>query len=175
MGIRPGARRAAPSDARERFVMRQRKPVTWILVADGARARVFAANRPGKGLREALPMAFVGVNLPARARAHDRPGRAFDRFGPGRHDLRGNANPHGRAKTALARDVARHLEDAARRARFDRLVVVAPPRALGEVRAALGPEAARRVVAEVGKDLSRLPKARIVPHLSPRLHPAVRP
>jgi protein required for attachment to host cells len=153
--------------------MRQRKPVTWVLVADGARARVFAANRPGKGLRDALPMAFVGVNLPARARAHDRPGRAFDRFGPGRHDLRGKADPHARAKTALARDVARHLEEAARTAKFDRLVVVAPPRALGEVRAALGPEAGRRVIAEVKKDLTRLPKWQIVPRLRPDLQPVL--
>jgi protein required for attachment to host cells len=155
--------------------MRQRKPVTWVLVADGARARVFAANRPGKGLRDALPMAFVGVNLPSRARAHDRPGRALDRSGASRHGLDGHADPHGRAKTALARDVARHLEGAARRARFDRLIVVAPPRTLGEVRALLGPEAARRVVAEIAKDLTRLPKWQIVPHLHARLHPTAGP
>jgi protein required for attachment to host cells len=37
--------------------------------------------------------------------------------------------------------------------RFQALVVVAPPRMLGDLRAALHPEVAQRVVGEVPKDL----------------------
>ncbi len=41
--------------------------------------------------------------------------------------------------------------------RFQELVVVAPPRMLGELRARLRTEVADTVIAEVAKDLSALP------------------
>ena len=145
---------------------------TWVLVADGTRARLFVQD--DEGLKPALEEEFIGMNLPSRDIASDKQGRSFDSAGQGRHAMERPTDPHRHEKQVFASDIADLLDSARRNNAFDELVVVAPPRALGEVRAALGPEAGRRVVAEVAKDLTRLPKWRIVPHLRPALAPVAR-
>jgi protein required for attachment to host cells len=49
---------------------------------------------------------------------------------------------------------------------YDRLILVAAPSALGDLRAALSPEVRAKVVAEVPKDLTKTPDAAVVEHLS---------
>ena len=49
--------------------------VTWVVVADGARARIFTNNGPGKGLTAIPKGDFSVTHSPARDIAADRPGR----------------------------------------------------------------------------------------------------
>jgi protein required for attachment to host cells len=140
-------------------------PPTWIVIADGARARVFAHAGPGKGLQAVLD------NESADARAHigdivsDRAGRTFDSAGEGRHGYEPPVDPKREAQLAFARSLARALEDGLNRHRFERLVIAAPPRALGDLRACLSKAVAAAVVHELPKDLTNLPDHALADHL----------
>jgi protein required for attachment to host cells len=58
------------------------------------------------------------------------------------------------------------VDAAAGRDAFDRLALVAPPRALADLRAALGPSARSRLVGVLAKDLVKVPDHEIPPHLT---------
>ncbi len=129
---------------------------TWILVADGARARFLLNQGPGKGLEiPAMPELSTG-HAPTREVGTDRPGRVHDRMGPGRHAMAPRVDWHQFEKSEFARRVATTLNKAAGRNDFDRLVLVAPPKTLGSLRAALDKAAAAKVTAELPKDLTHV-------------------
>jgi len=134
-----------------------RAVTTWVLVADGSRARLFVNEVVGKGLKPALDQEFVGTKLPSREIATDKPGRAFDSAGEGRHAMEPPTDPHRREKQAFAHELADVLEDGRKRNAFDRLVVVAPPEALGDLRSAFSDALRRMVSAELNKDLTKIP------------------
>lgn len=62
-------------------------------------------------------------------------------------------NPSG-DHDAFARRIAGYLDKARHRQRYDRLLLVAPPRFLGQMRDALGEEVARLVADDLDRDLS---------------------
>lgn len=133
-----------------------KKTVTWVVVADGARARLFVNHGPGKGLN-ALPNAdFSGPNIPARDIGADRPGRTFDRSGDGRHAKEPRSDPQRVEKRDFLHFIAQHLRDAHNRQEYDRLVLVAPPQALGDLRACLDNGVRTKISGELNKDLTHL-------------------
>jgi protein required for attachment to host cells len=138
---------------------------TWVLVADGGRARILVNEGVGKGLHPALPTDFASPNPPTREQGTDRPGRVFDSLGPGRHAMVPRVDWHRFEKETFARDVARELDRGAMEASYHRLILIAPPTTLGDLRAALGEKARRLVIGEIPKDLTQLPEAEIGPHL----------
>lgn len=126
---------------------------TWILIADGSRARIFLNDGPGRGLRPAVGNEFATDLPPTREVVADRPGTAVPSAGP-RHGYAPRVDWHQFEKRRFAAGMAGVLNAAARRRAFDRLVVVAPPEPLGALRAKLEPTVRRRLVKEVGKDLT---------------------
>ncbi|MEQ8816463.1 MAG: host attachment protein [Thalassobaculum sp.] len=134
------------------------KPVTWIVVADAGRAKVYEAvggiaARSWKRRHEmtaALP--------PSRDIDSDRPGRSFDSGGPGRHAMEPPTDPHEHAKERFARDVMQTLDDGRRHEAFQDLVVVAAPAFLGDLRSKMPDRLRDRVRHEVDKDYSKLPE-----------------
>jgi len=60
---------------------------------------------------------------------------------------------HQRAEQRFAAHLADTLYEMGHANRFQALVVVAPPRMLGDLRAALHPEVTQRIIGEVPKDL----------------------
>jgi protein required for attachment to host cells len=111
---------------------------TYVLIADGARARLFVVAEGTADLKPAFGQEFIGTNLPSREIGSDRPGRSFDSAGFGRHAMEPPTDPHRHAERVFAQEVAAVLEDARRRNEFQDLVVVAPPKALGDMRCATG-------------------------------------
>lgn len=138
---------------------------TYVLIADGARARVFATEPGSDKLTSALDQEFVGTNLPSREIGSDRPGRSFDSAGLGRHAMEPPTDPHRYQERAFAREVAEIIEQALQRGEFARLIVVAPPKAMGDLRAEFSPEVRKRVTAEVLKDLTKVPTHELPKHL----------
>lgn len=134
-----------------------RPVITWVLIADGSRARLFVNEGVGKGVQPALDQQFIGTKLPSRDIATDRPGRAFDSAGEGRHAMEPPTDPHRHEKQTFAQEIANVLEDARKRNAFDRLVVVAPPQALGDLRSGFSEDLRRMVTAELNKDLTKIP------------------
>lgn len=141
------------------------KPTIWVLVADAARARLFEVEQPQLTLRPALEEELIGTNLPSREIASDRPGRSFDSGGEGRHAMEPSTDPARHAQGEFARDVARLVDQKRESGLFDRLVVVAPPQFLGDLRALMPQQLKAAVSAEVAKDLSKLPRHELQDHL----------
>lgn len=140
------------------------KPVrTWIVIADGARARILANCGVGKGVQQVKGADFRAED--AGTGAPDRPGRTFDSVGGGRHSMEPSSDPFKLAKKKFLRGLAEYLRKSAESARYDRLVILAPPRALGDLRQAL-PDCVRALVAaEQARDLTPLPNEDIPKHL----------
>lgn len=125
---------------------------TWVVVADGARARVF--EREGAhGLRELPDGNFAGSREPSRALGGDRPGRTFDSAGPARHAKQPPSDPHRLEEEGFLRALGQWLHERAKQEAYGALILVAPPRALGTLRKALPEPVARRVEGEVNADL----------------------
>lgn len=138
--------------------------ITWILVADGHRARVFVNAGPGTGLKPALDQEFVHMLPPDRDMAADKAGSA--RSGGGsHHTLDHHQDLHRHEKAVFARELARRLDGDLKAGRFERLVVIAPPQTLGELRADFSKALAATVDGELDKDLTHATLSDLRAHL----------
>ena len=61
--------------------------------------------------------------------------------------------------------MASTLEDLVRREKVKAIIIAAPPRTLAELRNALHADVKKRVLAEIDKDLTKLPVGEIEKHL----------
>jgi protein required for attachment to host cells len=142
------------------------KPVrTWILVADGAKARIFLNTGPGKGMEELAGDEFSNALPPSRDIGSDKPGRSFNSTGAVRHAIEPATDLHRDRKRAFLGHVARYLDKAHRRGEFDRLVIVAPPPALGDLRSEMDQKLREVVSGEVAHDLVDHPVASVAKHV----------
>jgi protein required for attachment to host cells len=126
--------------------------VARVVVANGSRFMLFdnagTDRKPSLSLLDEAELPRVA----ARDLATDRPGRRAD-VGPGQRSAMEEADPVEEARRAFLRELGATLAAEAQAGRIDSLVVIAPPRALGHLREALGP-ARGRVAREIEKDLT---------------------
>ena len=142
-----------------------RKTVTWIVIADGEKARIVANEGVGKGLA-AVPGQALATTLHAdREILADRPGRVQESVGAARHAIQPRIDWHRFEKRLFARRVAGLLDTLSGKGAFDRLVLVAPPRTLGDLRAALAAATKAKVTGEIDKDLTQIPDQDLPGHL----------
>ena len=144
---------------------------TWILIADGARARILHNDGPGKGLHALAGGDFRGKHTSTHAIMSDRTGRTFSSTGPSRSAIEAHSDPHRELKRSFAHRLADALADGWRKRAYDRLIIVAAPSTLGDLRAALSHEVRAKVTAEVAKDLTKTPDAAVAEHLKDVLTP----
>ncbi len=138
---------------------------TWIVVANGARARIARHDGPRTGLQPAMNFEFAAPHAPTKDFVSDRPGNYPDRGALGTHRLAPKTDRRDYEKALFAGDLAKLIAKAADHREFDRLVLVAPPAALGRLRAALNRHARAMVTAEVSKDLTHVPIHALSAHL----------
>ena len=141
----------------------------WVICLDHQRARLFQAE--GQDWRlTALPDANRDAPLPpSRDLGSDRPGRTFESVGGQHHAVEPHSDLHRLAGARFVAQVAKDLLQATEDQRFDRLILVAPPRAMGELRQALDSRVSSRVVAEVTADLTQQTTAQLQAALRERL------
>jgi protein required for attachment to host cells len=137
----------------------------WALIADAQHSRVLARAVPAGRWAELTERAIEISNPRSRDRGTDRPGRGQESATTARHAIEPRSDPHREAKRAFAHHLAESLEAAATDGSYDRLILVAPPPFLGDLRAALLDRARASVVGSLDKDLTRMPLAEIVEHL----------
>ena len=137
---------------------------TWILVADGARARILLHD--GKEIQPIALKSYEGDRRPSREIGSDKPGRVFESADGSRHSYAPRVDWHTFEKHLFARRMVGVLKDASKRDSFDELILVAPPKALGELRAALGRDLQKRLRGEVAKDLTNLSDYEVAQHLA---------
>lgn len=137
----------------------------WVLVADGQRA-LFLTNHGDADLIDLRVLsARVETNPPAREWGTDHPGRAFSSVGARRGAVE-ETDWHEHEKELFIAAVAEKLNKAAESGEMRELVVVAPPKTLGELRKDLSARAKAALVGELGKDLTRHPLPEIEKSLS---------
>lgn len=138
---------------------------TWILIADGARAKVYQNNGPGTGLRETRFPEMVGAHEPSKEIYADRPGRMQSAPGGAVHRMDYPSDPHREQKRIFAKDIADFLKLQQREKAFDDLVIVAPAKTLGDLRELLDKSVASHVKIEVAKDLTQFSAQDLHKHL----------
>jgi protein required for attachment to host cells len=124
---------------------------TWVLVADGGRARVLENSGDALAPRLEQVWARTLANPPARDQGSDRPGRYHDGMSPHRSAVEAT-DFHAEAEKTFMAEVATKLDGEVAAGRFKDLVVVAEPRALGHLRAAMSARLKTHVRAEIAKD-----------------------
>ena len=136
-----------------------------VLVGDGRKA-LFLRNK-GTPLHANLVTERVleQHNPPTREQGSDRPGRTHSSDGVSRSALE-QTDWHQLAEDRFAAEIAEALYRSRHTHRFEHLIVVAPPKVLGNLRAAFHKEVASRIVAEVPKDLTARPVSELAELLS---------
>jgi protein required for attachment to host cells len=137
---------------------------TLVLVADGRKflllRNVGDASEPilmfeGNGEKESSSTRTQGRDAPGRSATYGKARTAMEQ-----------TDFHQLDEHHFARDVAGLLNSLAEAEEFTRLIVVAPPRTLAELRENFGKIVKDRLIAEVDKDLTNHPVAEIAALLS---------
>ena len=163
------------------------KSVLWFLVSDGKEARVYRRRLiehiipiGGTGKHvfnrqtvepelEAVPdMAFEAEPLEAYKADHDQLGSVSGSATSARRTVE-HPDLRKEIKFRFMQSVAAALKQAEKDGRFDRLIVAAPPRMLGALRASLEPSIANRIEAEIHKDLTKCSAGELQAHLTAAL------
>lgn len=139
-------------------------PGRWVLVANQSRMRIFATEPDGK-LVQVTQLDNPRADEQAREIVTDRPGRAFDSRGEGRHAMEPSVDPKEQEAIRFAKAIADEIENARSKNEFQKLVLVAGPEFLGRIRAELTDAAAKTVEREIGKNLTHLDEAEVRAYL----------
>jgi protein required for attachment to host cells len=140
------------------------KTTTWILIANSNQARVLQNTGTGKGLTQVDGMVWGIEPLSAQEIVTDRPG-SFAAGGTGRSAMEPRTDPVEHRETQFVKSIASKLDSHLQSGKFDRLIVVAAPAALGDIRKAFTPAVQKAVIAEVSKDLTNMPTAELHKHI----------
>ena len=141
--------------------------VTWILIADGATAKVFEHSGPGKGLKAIDGLMFEQEPLRASEIMADKQGRSFSSGSAfGRSAMEYSSDPVAVRERRFVESVAEELERKHQQHAFDRLIVAAAPTALGDLRPALSKGLKHTILAELPKDLTNLPTPQLSQHFA---------
>lgn len=140
----------------------------WIVVADQSKARIFTVDTPRGDLQEVTQLEHPEARNKAQTLASDRPGRAFDSGGQGRHAMGTSVEPKEQEAIRFAKELAGHLQTARTAGRYDHLVLVAGPHFLGLIRDHLGSPNNLRIT-EINKNLGQYNPREIRTHLPERL------
>jgi len=133
---------------------------TFVVVADGKKMLFFRNEGDAEYPRLVVERKREQDNPPDRDQKSDAAGRVFSSVGPRRSAME-EVDFHQHAEDRFAAETAEMLKARALRNDYDALVVVAPPKTLGELRKHYHKEVEKRLVAEVPKDLTNVPVAEI--------------
>lgn len=134
---------------------------SYVLVADGAKMLFFRNDGDADQLNLTVVAAEQQADQADRDIKTDAAGRKPSAPGVGGQPAAGEADFHQQAEMRFAAEAAERLNRAALAGDFERLVIVAPPKTLGELRRRYHKEVAARITAEIPKDMVGHPVDRI--------------
>lgn len=137
---------------------------TWVVVADGTRARLFTRHKNRK-LEEFDVLLSPGHRLHEGDLVTDRDGRAFDSGGAGRHAMGNKNSAKDHEMTLFAKRLAGRLEEGRNAGELTRLVLISPPRFLGVLRAHMSAPTAELVALAIDKELTTLTAEKLESHI----------
>ena len=137
----------------------------YVIVGDGRKALFLRNEGNGAALRLKTEQVLQNDNPPSREQGSGPPGRSLQSVGNGRSAVE-QTDWHEIGEQRFARTIAGALEGLARDRDVAGFVIVAPPRALADLRRALDGSAKHRIIAEIDKDLTGHPVSEIEKHLA---------
>lgn len=126
----------------------------WVVVASSTRCRIFTQRKHSGPLQQVEELDHPEGRLRGRDLASDRPGRAFDSAGNRRHAMGQHTDPVEQENIRFAKTVATTIDDARKKDRFERLVLIADPRFLGHLRQGLSQATRHLLTTELHKNLA---------------------
>jgi protein required for attachment to host cells len=138
---------------------------TWVLVAHRTGATLYESHGPGAPLTVREEIDNPSGRLKTSELGSDRPGRAYDRIGGGRHAMSSEQSPVEHIEQNFASQLADRLERGRNDHEFDRLVLVASPKLLGKLNHALPTPLRALVLGTLAKDLARTDVTSLRAHL----------
>ncbi len=136
-----------------------------VFIGDGRKALFLRNAGDEKFPNLKTERVFAEENPPTHEQGADRPGVAFAHAGSHRRVSMEQTDWHQLEEHRFVERVAAALEEVVRKGSVPGLVIVAPPRTLADLRRAFHPDVQNKIVAEVGKDLTKHPVAEIETHL----------
>jgi protein required for attachment to host cells len=126
----------------------------WVVVASSTRCRIFTQQTHSGPLLQIDEIDHPEGRLRGRDLSSDRPGRSFDSHGHGRHAMGQPVDALEQENIRFAKTVASRIDQARKKDRFGRLVLVADPRFLGHLRQGLSTATRHRLTTELQKNLA---------------------
>ena len=126
---------------------------TWILTASRSSASLFETDWPGKLMRRIQDISNPQGRLQNKDIDTDKPGRVYDSFGERRHSTSPKQEPTEHISQQFAQNLAELLNKGRLSHAYDKLIIMAGPKFLGILRAALDKNTAALVVQTVNKEL----------------------
>ena len=138
---------------------------TWILVADGARARIFSAEQPTSALNEIEGLVHSKSRQHEHKLTSDLPGRQAGGSAASHHSVGNEGNIKENETVVFAKELSRRLDAAQSEGEFRRLIVVAAPAFLGHLRQEMSSKVSNLVSHELDKNIVNLDATSIREHL----------
>ncbi|MBB3591923.1 protein required for attachment to host cells [Rhizobium sp. BK529] len=138
---------------------------SWVVVCDGAKALILQNAGDAELMNLQVRETLTQPNQPTREIGTDRPGRSYAPDGTSGSAME-ETNWQDQAEEEFLKEVAEKLDELVHEKEASRIVLVAPPRALGALRPNLSAEAQAAISAEVAKDYTNLPVDEIERHLA---------
>lgn len=139
--------------------------VTWVVLADRTRASIRRQRTAHGAFEHVEDLDHPEGRLHSAQLGTDRPGQTVDSSHGRPHAFSPHETMEEHAAHTFARTIAHRLTAAGNARRFDALVLVAEPRFLGLLRAALDHSTQQRVRGEIRKHLIGATDADIAQHL----------
>ena len=139
---------------------------TVVVVADGKKMLFFRNEGDSEYPKLEVERKREQEDAADRDQKTDGPGRTFDSSGGAGRSAYEEVDFHQLAEDRFAAETAAMLKDRALRNEFESLIIVAPPRTLGELRKHYHKEVEKRLTAEIAKDLTGHPVPEIEKILS---------
>lgn len=152
---------------------------TWIVVMDSSVANFYRMHRDASGtarIDEVADAMESHLHHHSRDLKSDQPGRGFESGDSAtRHAMEPRHDYHKLEKHDFVRAVAGALKSAHDAQKFERLVLVAPARSIGELRSELADAVRKTVWREIEKDLVKLNDHDLWIRIGPELQEPLRP
>ncbi|WP_106639528.1 host attachment family protein [Allosphingosinicella vermicomposti] len=129
---------------------------SFVLVADGQKMLFFRNEGDNDFPNLTVETKEVQDNPADRDQKTDGPGRSVNSVGSARSAME-EVDFHQQEEDRFAADAAQMLRERALQNNFESLIVVAPPRTLGELRKHYHKEVEKRLIGEIAKDLTGHP------------------
>ena len=138
----------------------------WVVVCDGAKALVLENTGDAKFPNLKTLEVFEQKDLATHDLGAEQPGRAYSPAGHGSRGTIEQTDWHDQTERAFLAQLAKHLDAAVASGKVKSLIMVAPPRALGMLRAVYSHALKGALRAELDKDLVKHPVHQIEKQLT---------